>query len=159
MKNVILKITRNSESEFSVYRLLDKNINPDYYTSWDSIRAEMINSGKAIKSGYFHVVAGLDEWVCYSDCIFNLDDSDFLFSIEDESANENYPTAYLLHYEYNREKLREQTKLEVVWCSSNYLIDYTTGYQAYRCNVRKNIIDAINGYERKRKSRASSRHN
>ena len=59
----------------------------------------------------------------------------------------------------NQQKLQEQTKLDVVWCSSNYLIDYTTGYQAYRVNVRKNIIDAINGYERLRKSRASSRHN
>lgn len=158
MRNTILKIIRNSESEFSAYRLLDKNINPDRYTSWDSIRVEMIGGGKAIKSGYFHIIAGLDKWVCYSDCIFNLDDSDFLFSIEDESANASYPTNYLLHYEFDWEKLHEHTKLDVVWCSHNYLKSGLIDYQAYRVNVRKNIIDAINKYERLRKNRACSRH-
>lgn len=154
MKNIILKITRNSELDFSACRFVGDDIN-----SWkNTINVRVISGGKAVKSGYLHIIARPDNWVCISNCIFNLDDSDFLFSIEDESAK-TYPTAYLLHYEFNRGKLQEQTKLDVVWCSSNYLIDYTTGYQAYRCNVRKNIIDAINGYERKRKSRASSRHN
>ena len=93
--------------------------------------------------------------------VFNLNDNDFLFSVQDESANTDYPTAYLLHYEFDWEELTEQkqTKLDIVWCSSNYIIDYTSGYQAYRANVRKNIIEAICKYERKRKNRTSPRYN
>lgn len=158
MKNTILKITRDSESEFSACRLLDENINPDYYTSWDTVRVEMIGSGKAIKSGYLHIIASHDKWACNSDCIFNLNDDGFLFSIQDESTYPNYPTNYLLHYEFDWKKLQELTKLDVVWCSSNYLIDYTTGYQAYRALVRNNIINAINWYERKRKNKVGQRH-
>lgn len=156
-------MTRDGESEFSACQLFNDSINPDtlssWISNWETVRAEIINGGKAIKSGYLHIIASHDKWVCTSDCIFNLNDDGFLFSIQDESANTDYPTNYLLHYEFDWEKLQEPTKLDVVWCSSNYLIDYTTGYQAYRAIVRNNIIKAINEYERRRKSRTSPGHN
>lgn len=136
MSNIVLKITREGESSFSVCRETDDNVDPNL-SAWYTIRAEIINGRKAVKSGYLHIIAGPDKWACTSDCIFNLNDDSFLFSVQDESANTDYPTAYLLHYEFDLEKLQEQTELDVVWCSSNYLIDYTTGYQAYRANVRK----------------------
>lgn len=158
MSNIVFKITRNGESSFSVCRKAGEGANLDFLSSWDTVNAERIDGGKSIKSGYLFIIARHDKWVCTSDCIFNLDDNDFIFSIQDESANTKYPTAYLLHYEFDWEKLIGQTKLDVVWCSSTYLIDYSTGYQAYRSIVRKNIIEAINSYERKRKNRASTRH-
>lgn len=82
MKNIILKITRNSELDFSACRFVGDDIN-----SWkNTIKVRVISGGKAVKSGYLHIIARPDNWVCISNCIFNLDDSDFLFSIEDESA-------------------------------------------------------------------------
>ena len=158
MSSIVLKITRDGESSFSACRLVGDNVDSNL-SAWYTVRAEIINGKKAVKSGYLHIIAGPDDWVCTSGCIFNLNDNDFLFSVQDESANTDYPTAYLLYYEFDWEKLQEQTELDVVWCSSNYLIDYTTGYQAYRANVRKNIIEAINSYERKRQNRTSTRHN
>lgn len=162
MKKTILKITRDGESEFSARQLFSDSINSDVLSSWvsnwETIRVDIINGGKAIKSGYLHIIASHDKWVC-SDCIFNLNDDSFLFSVLDEAANVNFPTNYLLHYEFDWRKLQEPTKLDVVWCSSTYLIDYTTGYQAYRVIVRNNIINAIKEYERKRQSRTSQGYN
>ena len=159
MSSIVLKITRDGESSFSACRLVGDNADPNL-SAWYTVRAEIINGKKAVKSGYLHIIAGPEEWVCTSGCIFNLNDNDFLFSVQDESANTDYPTAYLLHYEFDWEELTEQkqTKLDIVWCSSNYIIDYTGGYQAYRANVRKNIIEAICKYEEKRKNRANPRH-
>lgn len=151
MSNIVLKITRDGESSFSVCRKAGEGANLDFLSSWDTVNAERIDGGKSIKSGYLFIIARHDKWVCTSDCIFSLDD--FIFSIQGGSDDTKYPTTYLLHYEFDWEKLIGQTKLDVVWCSSTYLIDYTTGYQAYRSIVWKNIIEAINSYERKRSTK------
>lgn len=151
MSNIVLKITRDGESSFLVCRKAGEGANLDFLSSWDTVNAERIDGGKSIKSGYLFIITRHDKWVCTSDCIFSLDD--FIFSIQGGSDDTKYPTTYLLHYEFDWKKLIGQTKLDVVWCSSTYLIDYTTGYQAYRSNVWKNIIEAINSYERKRKNR------
>ena len=79
-----------------------------------------------------------------------------LYSTIDSSPIKS--TWYLLYY-YFKIGGPDTVTLDIVWCSSNYIIDYTSGYQAYRANVRKNIIEAICKYERKRKNRTSPRYN
>lgn len=120
MRNIVLKITRNSESSFSVCRKAGEGANLDFLSSWNTVNAERIDGGKSVKSGYLYIIARPDKWVCTSDCIFGMNDSNVFLSVNCEYVNHEYPTIYLLHYEFDWRKLQEQTELDVVWCSSSY---------------------------------------
>lgn len=151
MSNIVLKITRNSESSFSVCQKAGSGANLDFLSSWNTINAERIDGGKSVKSGYLYIIARPDKWICTSDYIFDLNDSNVFSSVNCEYVNQEYPTIYLLHYEFDWRKLQEQTELDVVWCSSSYLIDYTSGYEKYKSRLIGDIVKTICKYERKRK--------
>ena len=160
MRNIVLKITRNSESSFSVCRKAGSGANLDFLSSWNTVNAERIDGGKSVKSGYLYIIARPDKWVCTSDCIFGLNDSNVFLSVNCEYVNHEYPTIYLLHYEFDWRKLQgqKQTELDVVWCSSSYLIDYTSGYEKYKSKLIGDIVKTVCKYEEKRKNRANPRH-
>ena len=131
MRNIVLKITRNSESSFSVCR---KGANLDFLSSWNTVNAERIDGGKSVKSGYLYIIARPDKWVCTSDCIFGMNDSNVFLSVNCEYVNHEYPTIYLLHYEFDWRKLQGQKQTEL-------------------------DVKTICKYERKRKNRTSPGHN